>query len=364
VNWRELLDLQGSFLSASARSALAGLVRALQTAQELAPANDPGHAACRRLIAELNGSLSGEAPAAPARPELSSPAAVPETGLAGLVRTFASDPAVRAELGAWQHPDEPAALWLQANLALLRLPAALAEQGRNTLLAGAGREVNPSAVTSLFGEPADVFPGLGRAPLQAGLRLDPSGAVDARLGAEPLPPIARRLAGPVTLLLWVSERDPNMHHAVRSVYRFGTIGLAGGQKGKYQRALVDRFARFAAAERGSDASELVLSWVELDEAIHALLHLPIPSSSSWWGRYLTGARETLVPVRERAVAAGKTVHLQTLVGRYADVLSFTDSDADGAAEGNAEPGEVIRCLRVFLRLDGTAHKGRVLYRSR
>lgn len=341
MSWQELLGQEKSFLAAVARTALAGLVRTLEVAGELAPPDDPGQAACRRLTDELSRWLA------------------PAT--ADLVRSFAADPAVRAELGEWRPADDPTALWLQIQLALLRLPQPLADRWREPLLRLAGTGTG-AAMTVLPGVEVEVvFPGLGEMP---GLRLDPSGPVDDRLGAPPLPPIAGRLAGPATLLLWLTERDPALHHALRSVYRFGIIGLAGAQKSKYQRALIERFHRFAEAEKGSDMAELVLAWVELDEALHALLYLPVPSASSWWGRYLARARETMLQVRERAVAAGKTIHLQTLTGRYAEVISCTDPDADCEAAASVPPGDVVRCLRVFLRMDGTAHKGRVLYRSR
>ena len=76
------------------------------------------------------------------------------------------------------------------------------------------------------------------------------------------------------------------------------------------------------------------------------------------------ARDSMLGVRERAIAAGHAVHVQVLSGRYADVKQFTDPGDDRGVVASAAPGEVVVCLRLALRLDGKAVPGRVLYQSR
>ncbi len=104
------------------------------------------------------------------------------------------------------------------------------------------------------------------------------------------------------------------------------------------------------------------AWLELDEVEHSLLHQPPAAASSWWGRQQRRARDTLTEIKERVSAAGHTVHVQALSGRYADVRQFTRSEDDREAVGNVPPGDVVACLRLFAKLDGEVLPGRVLYR--
>ena len=194
-----------------------------------------------------------------------------------------------------------------------------------------------------------VFPGFGRPVETKGTLLSPEGLLDPRLGSGPFSGTAAFLARVVSIALWLLESDRSLHHALRPVYPFGLVELKEPHRGRYQKALLERLEGFQAAEQGGDAAEVLKTWLDLDEALHSLLHNPPGPASSWWGRVQRRARDTILELRERAMAAGHTVHLQLLSGRYAEVKQFTNPDSDRTTTGSVPPGDVVVCLALTLR---------------
>src|SRR5262249_52110687 len=156
------------------------------------------------------------------------------------------------------------------------------------------------------------------------------------------------------------EHDPNLHHCLRSVFRFGVPLLTGDQRNRYLSELVRLWERVRAGSLdGHGMKEQMKERLDLDEALHSLVYQPPADPESWWGRLLGAARESLFHERDSAAAAGCQVHLQLLSGNFADVNRLAP---DSLEVGFGVPGEVAVCLRVWARIDGEELKGRVLYR--
>jgi hypothetical protein len=167
------------------------------------------------------------------------------------------------------------------------------------------------------------------------------------------------VAGVVSVCLRLLDADPLLHHALHSLYMFGVKPMTDDDRAAYAEELAQRFRR-AAAE--ADPVEGLVARLDLDEAIHSLVHRPPAERESWWGQVQQRARGTLDAAAEAARAAGHTVLLQALWGPYRTARSSSQNDLelDG---GSAAPGEVLACLRVAARIDGRLLPGRVLYRS-
>lgn len=353
-----------SELSRFGSAALAGLAAALDAAHEQADPADPARPACRaaaEYVRSLLGVCHGDAgfPAAPAAPVSPAATATPASGWAALRENWAHAPEWKQLLGApdpAEDADLPRHLWMLTH----RLPAAAAEAWRAAWLK-ATDGLAPDATTALRAAgPHDLLlvpPLPDGAP---GLRLNPGGPPDARLAGD-AGPISSRLLPVVSAALRFVEHDGSLRHMLRSIFRFGIAALQGASRGRYEKSLVDRFERLRAAEAARDAAGVVFGWADLDEALHSLVHQPLAHPTSSFAQTARASRDALAAVRDFATGAGLTVHIQALAGRYADCRAFTDPDADAETAGGTSPGEVAHCARVFVRLGGTPHPGRVLY---
>ncbi|MEI7685979.1 MAG: hypothetical protein WCL32_13215 [Planctomycetota bacterium] len=196
------------------------------------------------------------------------------------------------------------------------------------------------------------------------IRLTPTGRVPdfvanlspGKLAREMLPPVAACLS-------WI-EHDRSLRHMLRSLFRFGTAALADGHRNRYQSVLVDRFQQFIEAESEGNAVQVAQTWVALDESIHSLLHMPPAHPRSAFAAIGKASRSQIAAIRDYAYAAGVEAHLQVLSGRYANLRGSTDPEADVETSEGGTPGDVVLCSRLFLKLDGTSHPGRVVYRPR
>jgi hypothetical protein len=99
--------------------------------------------------------------------------------------------------------------------------------------------------------------------------------------------------------------------------------------------------------------------LDLDEALHSMVHQPPADPASWWGALRAQARDTLLAARDRVSAVGGQAHVQVLGGSFAEINRLA---ADSLEVDYGVPGEVAVCLRVWARIDGDEMKGRVLYR--
>jgi hypothetical protein len=169
----------------------------------------------------------------------------------------------------------------------------------------------------------------------------------------------RPLADAVSACLWLAEHDPRARHCLKGVFRFGLAPLTGDQRDRYVAELLRLWERVRAAGEAG-AREQLKARLDLDEAIHSLIHQPPEAEAPWWARVRGQARAALFAARDKAVQSGVAAHLQELGGNFAEINRLAP---DSLQVDSGVPGEVCACLRVWARIDGEELKGRVLYRS-
>jgi hypothetical protein len=374
----------GSLLARSdSRAALAlrwglhGLRASLQAAlQEVS--DDPGGEDLRGLLAELTplldgaGTFSAPAELPPAAEDVAGREIMPPSGVATprllpLARAVAADPRLRE----WLHKrplreDSDEEIWNDIQLLLLRVPPALADEWQRRCLshaekAGALADETHAAVLSLERDER-IFPGLTGTVQAQGLRSETGAPLDPRVTTPPEEDL-RFLAGVASAWLWFIEQDPQLHHCLAGVFRFGLAALAGEQRERYVAELLRRWDRVCAGAQTPSSrqgwKDRLKEHLDLDEALHSLVHTPPADPRSWWGQLCIEARDSLLRERDRAAQAGCPAHLQLLGGSFADINRLAP---DSLQVDFGVPGEVAACLRVWARIDGEELKGRVLYR--
>jgi hypothetical protein len=311
------------------RAAVAGLRTTLEQGLAYADPTDPHRAAIQAALDYLDHAPKGDAaPSIPSALELLSPSHWPRLLAEWQARPDGQSLAKLADDAS----DLPKQLWLFT----CRL-APLAAAG----LRAEWHAAAPEAVPPTPGEP-------------------PPG----RQVATPATPIAQRMADVVNRLLWYVENDPALWHILRSVYRFGLIELKASQRDRYVQALLGRYESLRQAEEAGDSRGVLTGWVDLDEAAHSLVHQPVAHPQSDFARVAAACRDASGEVRDLAAGAGLQFHFQCPSGRYADLKGQTDADTDVATDLGGVPGEVVLCVRLFLKLDDVRHPGRLIYRTR
>ena len=171
------------------------------------------------------------------------------------------------------------------------------------------------------------------------------------------------LAKVVSIYIQFIEIEPELHHALKSVFSFDVVNLyfKPEQRSKYIDALIERFVRMLKAEKSADSLSALRNWIDLDEAIHSLVFVPPAYRFSWWGKLQQEVRRILNKVVKRALSKGHEIRIRQLSGLYADVVNFSKDDLRMQSGGN--PGEVLTCLRVYAKINEQEFPGRVLYRS-
>lgn len=369
-----LLARPDSRASQALRWGLRGLGASLRAVLEDVP-DDPGCEELRGFLSALDsvlepaGSFSGPAlpvdgpgeptprGAAELTPVAENRADTPR--LLPLARAVAADPRFREVLQRCPlREDTDDGIWNDVQRLLLRAPPELAEEWRQRCLTLAGqvggRPDEAHAAVLPLGREELIYPGLTGAVRAGGLRAA-AAPLDPRVG-EPSDTDLRHLAGVTSAYLWFIEQDHHLHHCLQSVFRFGVSPLTGDQRQRYQAELLRRWERV----RSGTQSQGLKEHLDLDEALQSLVYQPLAGARSWWGRLQGQAREILLQARDRAVRAGRHVHLQVLGGSFADVSRLAP---DSLQVDFGVPGEVAACLRVWARIDGEELKGRVLYRS-
>ena len=168
------------------------------------------------------------------------------------------------------------------------------------------------------------------------------------------------LAAIVSICLKFIEIDPYLHHALRSVDRFGVRSLNSTDKAKYIATLIERFNRVKVTFNTNILISL-RARIDLDEAIHSLIYLPCVDRFSWWGKLQQEARRTLETAVKQARQADYQIQMRPLWGTYADIYAFSKDDLQIDIGG--VPGEVSACLRVYAKINDEILPGRVLFRS-
>jgi hypothetical protein len=365
-----LLALPDSRAAQALRWGLHGLRASLQAVLAETPA-DSGAEHLRGLLAELAPLLEQSPGAAaamlpPDEPTEQKPTTpAPQTGLhlSPLVQAIAQHtPLLAGRKSPPIREGSDAEIWNDVQLRLLRVPRSLAEEWQRRCLTQAeqvgGRADDSATVVLPLPWNETIYPGLNGTIQATGLRSAGTGSLHPRVQA-PVNGDLRLLAGIVSTYLWFVEHDPQLHHCLKNVFRFGMVPLNGEQRERYVVELLRLWERVRTASRQGH-KEQIKALLDLDEALHSAVYQPLAAPDSWWGRLQSQARAALFRARDQAVQAGCPVHLQLLAGTYADLNRLAP---DSLQVDFGVPGEVSACLRVWARVDGEEFKGRVLYRS-
>ncbi len=125
------------------------------------------------------------------------------------------------------------------------------------------------------------------------------------------------LACLVSICISFIDREPDLHHALETVYKFDTMSLHSNleQRNNYIEALKERFQRTLKAEESGDSLTVLKAWINIDEAIHSLVFVPPADSDSWWGELQKQSRRILIgKVAKKAKEEGHDVRIQELSG--------------------------------------------------
>ncbi|MEO1432587.1 MAG: hypothetical protein AAFV71_26645 [Cyanobacteria bacterium J06633_8] len=380
-NLNKLLNTKDSKLAWLLRLKLLGLQTELKEALKT-EASDSGSDACRELIEELDIILSTqnqsnntkEIPTwedvlEPVSKQLDNNSQLPQTliqpNLIPITQTLLSRKQLGQYIGEYQfYSTQNAQLWNEMQRLLLRIPEKQADKLRSQVfkqLITLGIAEDKISLQQLpFPKSELIYHGLKGNIQASGLCFSNSIDFDKRLQIQKSGTELDILAGIVSTYLKFIEIDPHLHHALRSVDRFGIRSLRLADKTKYITALVERFNKVKVTFNTNTIISL-RARLDLDEAIHSLTYLPCVDRFSWWGKLQQEARRTLETAAQQARQAGISVQIRPLWGTYADVYPFSKDDLQVDVGG--VPGEVSACLRVYAKINDEALPGRVLFRS-
>jgi hypothetical protein len=376
----KLLEIEDSQLAWVLRLSLCGLQTQLQQALKTAT-TDPGSSACQELLRELDrllASTSRQEESANRETTLSKqdnsswddvlePVTSGELKLKRIGEAILADRELSNYIGQYQfQSSHDADLWNEIQRLLLRVPEKLAHAWREYTLVEVSKldvRENKQLLSLLpFTRNECLYPGLTGKIKAIGLCLSDQANFDQRLMVKTRGGELDFLAGVVSSCLKFIELDSSLHHALKSVERFGIRSLnIESEKSKYVAALIDRFHRVQATADNRDPVIALRARLDLDEAIHSLVYVPPCDRYSWWGKLQQEARRTLDPVVERVRHAGYQAQIRPLWGTYADVFNWSKDDLQLDVGG--VPGEVSACLRVYAKINDEVLPGRVLFRS-
>ncbi|GII87617.1 hypothetical protein Ssi03_56070 [Sphaerisporangium siamense] len=372
---RAVLDGPDSPLTALARAVLTGTQAALASGAGAAGPGDPARAACAALADELAALLAG-APAIPSAahsmaPSIAlsvAPAEPHDRGsgpLAELAHAFMADPRVAAYLGrssVVKHADVDTwrALWT----ACLRLDPAVADEWRDRARAIRDERLNgagpatwlelPGAVPRVLVEPAPAL-------ATPGIREAPGGPRDPDVAEALGPDGDDGLAVLATQVVRIAQVDPTTCHALEGLRTSGLHPLDDPRTwNAYRTELHRRLGALAGAEPGTPAALRAHRLV--DEALCSIVHRPPAHPASWWGGVADRSRRLLEEHVLRARATGVDAEVKVLEIRpYADLQGYTGNRDIAYRAGDPRSGEILACLRTWLRVGEDRLPGRVIY---
>ncbi|MBN3871205.1 hypothetical protein [Nostoc sp. JL33] len=356
----QLLEIKNSELARLLRLSLYGLEATLNQARTEFPL-DPGAKVCDDVLQELHSLLQ------PAPPQQNTgwEDAPDDLKLSQLREAFDSDSELSYYLGNSQLQSQTDSdLWNEIQRKLLRVPEDLAASWRSRTLDMAqevGAIADHSNTFQLpFIRDEIIYPGLSGTIQTQGLSLSQQGLLNYKVTQDNTSDI---LAGFLYLYLKLIEIDPDLHHALKSVFSFDVISLHSKpeQRHQYIDALSDRFQRTKKTEENTDPLSILRAWIDMDEAIHSLVFIPPAERYSWWGKLQHESRRILKKVTDQANNAGNEVRIRQLSGLYADICALSKDDLQLDCGGI--PGEVLTCLRVYARINQEESPGRVIFRS-
>jgi hypothetical protein len=379
---RQLLEIENSELAQLLRFSLYGLGATLNQARTELPL-DPGAKVCDEVLQELQ-SLLQPATVPPRQPYSRGKDTIPheqpplrvnatiqspnELKLSHLREAFDSDPELSYYLGnSSLQSQTDSDLWNEIQRQLLRVPEDLAVSWRQHALDLAQEAGAIEDTWDLYQIPfirdEIIYPGLSGAVFAQGLCLSHQALLNNEITQNNKSEDIHLLAGFLDLCIKFIELDPDLHHALKSVFGFDVISLQAkpDQRIQYMDALTDRFQRVQKAEENTDLLSTVRAWIDMDEAIHSLVFVPPAERYSWWGKLQQESRRTLKKVADKAMNAGHDVRIRQLSGLYADICTLSKDDLQLDCGGI--PGEVLTCLRVYARINQEESPGRVIFRS-
>ncbi len=409
-HFERLLEKEDSNLALILWLGLSGLQTQLQEALDLSKIEDPGRGACQELLRELELLLTTNSPNRASAKSLPIPlfptppispndesskvgdlisaserestednsswedvlepvhSTSSELKLRPISETLLSAPELSNYIGQYQfNSTNDNGLWNEIQLLLLRVPERKANTWRERirrLVNELGSSEDNRSVRQLpFTRKESLYPGLTGSIKASGLRLSDQPKFDPQLMIETRDEELGFQAGVVsTYLKFIDELDKsNLHHALKSVDRFGVRSLnSDTERAKYEKALRERFRRLQVTADADPAIALRAA-LDLDEALHSLVYLPPAERYSWWGKLQQEARLTLEHWVDKARHAGYQVQIRPLWGIFADVRSLSRDNLQ--LESGGIPGEVSACLRVYAKINDEILPGRVLFRS-
>ena len=376
LNLNKLLDTKDSKLAWLLRLKLLGLRTELQEALKT-EVSDPGSSACRELLQELdvilnshNGSNNTEEDSLwsdvfePVKNQ-SLPQLPKKIQLKPIAENILQHKELSPYIGEYNfYNNDDAQLWNEMQRLILRIPQTQANKLRSQissqLITLSTTEDTASLQQLPFSTSEHIYSGLKGNIQASGLCFSNTIDFDERLQTQRSGTELDILAGVVSTCLKFIEVDPHLHHALRSVDRFGVRSLRLADKPKYIAALIERFNKVKVTFNTNNLIAL-RARLDLDEAIHSLTYLPCVDRFSWWGKLQQEARRTLDTAAQQARQAGINVQIRPLWGTYADIYPFSKDDLQ--IETGGIPGEVSACLRVYAKINDEILPGRVLFRS-
>ena len=380
-NLNKLLEIKNSKLSWLLRLNLLGLRTELQEALKT-EVSDPGADICQEILQELDVILESQNPSNntennPSWEDVFEPISTQpfnnqqlpqnptQPKLKPITQTLLDRQKLSQYIGLYQFQGTTDnQLWSEIQRLLLRIPQKKADIVRSQIfkeIITLGVTEDKTSLQQLpFPTPQHIYPGL-KGNIQAwGLCFSNTINFDERLQIKRSGTELDILAAIVSTCLKFIEIDPYLHHALRSIDRFGVRSLNSADKPKYITTLIERFNRVKTTFY-TDKILALRARLDLDEAIHSLIYLPCVDRFSWWGKLQQEARRTLETAVQEARQAGYQIQMRPLWGTYADVYPFSKDDLQIDIGG--VPGEVSACLRVYTKINNEVLPGRVLFRS-
>ena len=370
-NLHKLLTIENSELAKILRFNLYGLAATLTKANQEYPF-DAGCQVCEELLQELHQLLE-PVPSPDPRllkevGDLKQPELINELKLLKLKDIFNNNPELNSYLGnSHIQGQTDGEIWNEIHRKLLRVPEDVATSWRHKALELAqevGAVVDNINLNELpFVRDEIIYPGLSGTVQAKGLCLSQTALINSEIAQTHLSKNSYLIAGFLLLYIKFIEIDPDLHHALKSVFSFDVVSLHSKleQRHQYIDTLSDRLHRIQKIDENIDAVLNLCTWIDMDEAIHSLVFIPPAERYSWWGKLQKESRLLLRKAADKAVKAGNQIRLKQLSGLYADVCEFSKDDLQLDCGGN--PGEVLTCLRVYAKINQQQYPGRVIFRT-
>lgn len=369
---QQLLATENSQISQLLKLSLYGLQATLNQARIEYP-NDPGNDLCENVILEIHNLLEPEViTESPENVVIDE--AKPEqllnvlNVLNELREVFNTDLELNFYLGnAPLQSQNDGDLWNEIHRKLLRVPEDLATNWKKRALEMAQKVGATEDYINIehfpFVRDEIIYPGLNGTVQAKGLCLSKKAFFKSEIAPLYNSEDLQLLAGFLLLYTKFIEIDPDLHHALKSVFSFDVVSLKSQpeQRQLYLEVLSDRLQRTQKTEENTDPIINLRAWIDMDEAVHSLVFVPPAERYSWWGKLQQESRRILKKVANKAIKAGHDVKIRQLSGLYADICAYSKDDLQ--LDHGGTPGEVLTCLRLYTRINQEEHPGRVLFRS-